>query len=169
MRQSGSHDVKQGMEDLIRQAFLNVDEIGELVQEGHYDLVGPDGEIILPRVWDSVIQPDWTITMHMWPIAEEKKEDDPKAPAPPPPPSHVKPSGGSKKDRSRGILGSRRKRPTSMPPPPDAPEAPAPPSSDGGPIIEVVPQDKERKKNNRRSQSVTPFLAWTSGGMVRRR
>jgi hypothetical protein len=38
--------------------------------------VGPDGEIILPQVWDIVIQPDWAITMHMWPMPE---------PPPPPP------------------------------------------------------------------------------------
>ncbi|KAL8997036.1 MAG: hypothetical protein Q9169_003577 [Polycauliona sp. 2 TL-2023] len=63
-----------GMESLIRQAFLHVEVIGPHVAEGHYDLVGPDGEIILPQVWERVIEPDWTITMHMWPI-----------PLPPPP------------------------------------------------------------------------------------
>jgi hypothetical protein len=56
------------MEELIKQAFLHVDVIGPHVQEGHYDLVGPDGEIILPAVWEKVIQPDWAITMHMWPM-----------------------------------------------------------------------------------------------------
>ncbi|KAF2142206.1 uncharacterized protein K452DRAFT_194906, partial [Aplosporella prunicola CBS 121167] len=48
---------KQGMEDLIKQAFLHVDVIGREVHEGHYDLVGPDGEIILPQIWETVIQP----------------------------------------------------------------------------------------------------------------
>ncbi|KAM7203724.1 hypothetical protein V8F33_002039 [Rhypophila sp. PSN 637] len=58
----------QGMEDLIKQAFLHVDVIGPHVQEGHYDLVGPNGEIILPTVWEKVIEPDWSVTMHMWPM-----------------------------------------------------------------------------------------------------
>ncbi|TGJ87497.1 hypothetical protein E0Z10_g1323 [Xylaria hypoxylon] len=58
----------QGMEDLIKQAFLHVDVIGPHVQAGHYDLVGPNGEIILPQVWDKVIEPDWAISMHMWPM-----------------------------------------------------------------------------------------------------
>lgn len=56
------------MEELIKQAFLHVDVIGPHVQAGHYDLLGPDGEIILPQVWDKVIEPDWAITMHMWPM-----------------------------------------------------------------------------------------------------
>ncbi|KAG6003882.1 hypothetical protein E4U21_001630 [Claviceps maximensis] len=58
----------QGMEDLIKQAFHQVDVIGPHVQSGHYDLLGPNGEIILPTVWEKVIQPDWSITMTMWPV-----------------------------------------------------------------------------------------------------
>ena len=56
------------MEELIKQAFLQVDVLGPHVREGHYDLKGPDGEIILPSVWERVVQPDWSITMTMWPI-----------------------------------------------------------------------------------------------------
>ena len=67
------------MDTLIKQAFLHVDMIGPHVLEGHYDLIGPDGEIILPQVWEAVIQPDWSITMHMWPM--------PESPHPPPPAS----------------------------------------------------------------------------------
>ncbi|KAJ5626045.1 hypothetical protein N7510_002354 [Penicillium lagena] len=63
-----------GMEDLIRQAFLHIEVIGPHVAEGHYDLVGPNGDIILPQVWETVIEPDWTITMHMWPVPEKPKD-----------------------------------------------------------------------------------------------
>lgn len=56
------------MEELIKQAFLHVEILGPHVQQGHYDLVGPNGEIILPQVWDKVIEPDWNITMMMWPM-----------------------------------------------------------------------------------------------------
>ncbi len=56
------------MEDLIRQAFLHVAVLGPLVQEGHYDLLGPSGQIILPTVWERVVEPGWDITMHMWPM-----------------------------------------------------------------------------------------------------
>ena len=69
------------MEELIRQAFQHVDVIGQHVQDGHYDLKGPNGEIILPKVWEQVIEPDWTISMHMWPMPEKKEEE-----IPPPPP-----------------------------------------------------------------------------------
>jgi hypothetical protein len=49
------------MEELIRQAFLYVEGLGPHVAEGHYDLIGPNGEIILPRVWETTIEPDWAI------------------------------------------------------------------------------------------------------------
>ena len=58
------------MEDLIRQAFLNVDILGPHVFEGHYDLLGPNGDIILPQVWENIVESGWTITMHMWPMPE---------------------------------------------------------------------------------------------------
>src|SRR5579862_9182392 len=61
------------MEELIKQAFLHVDVIGPHVHEGHYDLVGPNGEIILPQVWETMIEPDWAVTMHMWPMPEPPK------------------------------------------------------------------------------------------------
>lgn len=65
------------MEELIKQAFLHVDVIEPHVHAGHYDLIGPNGEIILPGVWDQVIEPDWAITMHMWPI-EQPRPDNPR-------------------------------------------------------------------------------------------
>ncbi|KAJ4129843.1 hypothetical protein NW768_006813 [Fusarium equiseti] len=58
----------QGMEDLIKQAFMHVDVLGRHVMEGHYDLIAPGGEIILPSVWEKVVQPDMAITMTMWPM-----------------------------------------------------------------------------------------------------
>ena len=61
------------MEDLIKQAFLHVEVIGPHVQDGHYDLIGPNGEIILPRVWETTIEPDWSVSMHMWPMPEPPK------------------------------------------------------------------------------------------------
>ena len=56
---------------------MHVEVLGPHVEQGHYDLLGPQGEIILPHVWDTVIEPDWTITMHMWPMAEENPEPPP--------------------------------------------------------------------------------------------
>ncbi|PYI07585.1 hypothetical protein BO78DRAFT_417452 [Aspergillus sclerotiicarbonarius CBS 121057] len=78
----------QGMEELIRQAFLHIEVIGPHVVEGHYDLVGPNGDIILPQDWERVIEPDWNVTMHMWPMPENLKtpEPDPSVLQEPPPP-----------------------------------------------------------------------------------
>ncbi|KAI1452087.1 hypothetical protein F4805DRAFT_448875 [Annulohypoxylon moriforme] len=70
----------QGMEELIKQAFIHVDIIGPHVQAGHYDLMGPSGEIILPQAWSKAVEPDLSVSMHMWPMTR------PKPPPPPPPP-----------------------------------------------------------------------------------
>lgn len=80
------------MEGLIQQAFMHVDMIGKEVHEGHFDLLGPDGEIILPQVWETTVQPDWMITMHMWPKPEPAK---PKAGAGIPGPGHHPLGGGA--------------------------------------------------------------------------
>ncbi|KAK4543099.1 hypothetical protein LTR36_005876 [Oleoguttula mirabilis] len=53
-----------------------VSGIEEHVRQGHYDLIGPDGEVILPRAWDTTIQPGWEISMHMWPMLEASKEEE---------------------------------------------------------------------------------------------
>jgi hypothetical protein len=58
------------MESLIRQAFVHVEIYGPHVMEGQYDLIGPDGEIILPSVWDKVAQPGMLVSMVMWPIED---------------------------------------------------------------------------------------------------
>lgn len=157
------------MEDLIRQAFLHVDVIGPHVAEGHYDLVGPNGDIILPQIWETVVEPDWTITMHMWPIPARPKtpdppvvlEDDPNlvtivdlkaAGAPPPPPPN----------------------PSIPPPPPDAAAFRAsglPPFP--GPFVDVPPLPADGqppppppgpKKPRPRDPNPGAFALWMIGG-----
>jgi hypothetical protein len=51
---------------MIKEAFLNVDILGPHVRDGHYDLLGPNGEVIPPSAWEHVVEPGVTITMHMW-------------------------------------------------------------------------------------------------------
>jgi len=65
------------MEELIKQVFLNVELLSDEVMEGHHDLVGPHGEILLPQVWEMIIKPDWSITMHMWPVPEPNSKHKP--------------------------------------------------------------------------------------------
>ena len=63
------------MEYLIKEAFTDVDNIGPHVMEGYYDLVGPQGEIVLPHKWETVVTPGFRITMHMRPMAEDDMEN----------------------------------------------------------------------------------------------
>ncbi|KAG4428516.1 hypothetical protein IFR05_016005, partial [Cadophora sp. M221] len=80
-----------GMEELIKQAFIHVDKLGPHVADGHYDLIGPSGEIILPQVWDTIIEPGWAISMHMWPIPEPPNASQGPPPGPPPSSYPVRP------------------------------------------------------------------------------
>lgn len=174
------------MEELIKQAFLHVDIIGPHVHQGHYDLVGPDGEIILPQVWETMIQPDWAITMHMWPMPEPKEE----LPPPPPPPMPVpidaqhfmghstRPGKSSKKGSS-----SRHKTPKVMPdahvinlppPPPPPPMVPGgapmppppPPGGAGLPSgVVVVPASSSGSSHKpKKKPAPSGFFAWAAGG-----
>jgi hypothetical protein len=47
------------------EAFEQVD-LGH-IKDGHYDLLCPRGEVVLPLAWEDTIQPNWFITMKMWP------------------------------------------------------------------------------------------------------
>ena len=58
------------MEELINQAFLDMDVIGPHVRAGRYDLVSPHGEVIHRQLWEAMIEPGWSVTMHMWPMPE---------------------------------------------------------------------------------------------------
>ncbi|EKV17505.1 hypothetical protein PDIG_14240 [Penicillium digitatum PHI26] len=129
-----------GMEELIRQAFLHIEVIGPHVAEGHYDLIGPDGDIILPQVWETVVEPDWAITMHMWPIPEKPKEDPPPPPPTPPPPP---------------------------PPPPPAPE-PAPVKLADPPAESKKKADGPKKVKARGPDAPGSFAMWIAGGSNRR-
>lgn len=59
---------------LIEQSFQLVDKFEHDVQMGHYDLIGPQGAIIMPSTWETVIKPGWSITMHMWPMNYARAE-----------------------------------------------------------------------------------------------
>lgn len=138
------------MEELIKQAFLHVDVIGPHVQAGHYDLIGPSGEIILPQVWERVIEPDWMITMAMWPM-----DRPPISQARPRPPGMQYPPGLGRK-------GVRLDSP-GPPPPPDLqmglhPDAHVSDPQNSG----VVSKTKAPVK--RKNRGAGGGLGWMGGG-----
>lgn len=53
------------MEELIKSAFKNDDALRESINKGLYDLIGPHNTVILPLLWDYVVQPGYYITMSM--------------------------------------------------------------------------------------------------------
>ncbi|KAH7274948.1 hypothetical protein B0J15DRAFT_473864 [Fusarium solani] len=58
----------EGMKRLINAVFANVDVLGPHVHEGCFDLIDSDGYILVPEIWDDLIQPGMNITMTMWPM-----------------------------------------------------------------------------------------------------
>lgn len=150
------------MEELIKQAFQSIEVIGPLVQRGMFDLIGPSGDIILPQVWDKVIEPDWQITMVMWPPADRGKF----------PPGHPYFNRAGPPGRG-GIpmappIGARR---SGVPPPPPPAWAGMPPRPPPGrssiPVgVDVVNVEKERK--SKKSSSGGTFLGWVSGAQPKK-
>ncbi|KAJ5369278.1 uncharacterized protein N7496_009038 [Penicillium cataractarum] len=65
-----------GFETLVREAFIHISVIGPHVYKGHYDLIGSDGEVILPSVWEHVVVPGMSVSMHMWPLPEPTESED---------------------------------------------------------------------------------------------
>lgn len=70
-------ECNQGFRDLVSQAFLHVEIIGPQVLDGYYDIVSPKGHMILPSVWDEIIEPGWQLSMHMWPMPETQLRPGP--------------------------------------------------------------------------------------------
>lgn len=121
------------MEYLIKEAFTHVEVIGPHVEQGHYDLLGPQGEIILPHVWETVVEPDWTITMHMWPMNEEKEADA----------------------LADDVGGIERVEEGLPPPPPPAPSAPGAAGHDGALLSLyhlIIPSDGQQRRSPRRKR-----------------
>ncbi|PZD04300.1 TolA, Membrane protein colicin uptake [Pyrenophora tritici-repentis] len=160
----------KGMEELIKQAFLHVDVIGPHVHEGHYDLVGPDGEIILPQVWETMIQPDWAITMHMWPMPEPP-------PPPPPEPKEAFPPPPPPPPDAQMFMSSHLPLKVQVPPPPGAmpPPPPPPPGADGAmppppPAVVVVPSGGGSSgSSSRKKTAPSPFFRWAAGSVPARK
>ena len=154
------------MEDLIKQAFLHVDVIGPHVQEGHYDLIGPNGEIILPQVWDTMIEPDWAITMTMWPMPEPR-------PMGPPPGIGMPPRPGSRHGNHPGLRppgpGAGRggpPHPGAIPVPPGAPWPPGagPPGRGAGPGPTIVNMGSSSRPPRRKTEPSKNVLSFFAGG-----
>jgi hypothetical protein len=62
------------MRELIRQAFLYVEVLDQHVAE----------DIILPLVWETTIEPGWSISMRMWPMPESPQPGPGFSRGPPP-------------------------------------------------------------------------------------
>lgn len=143
-----NHVSPQGMEELIKQAFLQVDVLGPHVQEGHYDLIGPNGEIILPSVWEKVIEPDWSITMTMWPI-EKSPPVGPRVAGrggthiPPPPGGRAGvPLAGRRPGMPQGM------HPAGVPPPPGWPGRRSGGMPAGVDVVTAAPSKHKKKKDD---------------------
>lgn len=132
---------------MINQAFLKIDVIGPQVSLGHYDIIGPEGNIILPQFWEAAVKPGLSITMTMWPMnGPPPRPGFPRPPLPvahpngPPPPGVI-----ALPPRPRII------RPSGVPPPPPPPN--------WFPRGRVLPPPRN---NIRRRRSISSFTTYFS-------
>lgn len=170
------------MEELIKAAFLQVDVLGPHVMEGHYDIVGPGGEIILPQIWGRLVQPGWSVTMMMWPMDKLPPPLGPRdfrtagqthmpSGAPPPqqsfwPGGQPPPTYGAPQPQGSRARGQTRMQPgPRMPPgPPIRPMPPVPGWHGGahpGPpnIINIGPPKTPHSKKKKQDSSWIGFFA----------
>jgi len=153
------------MEELIKQAFLHIDVIGPHVAEGHYDLVNPDGEIILPQAWELSVEPGWNVTMHMWPLPEPPSGLPPRRPA-----NHRERLPGKSAASAPGRVQAGN-RPGGPPPPPQmrgGPPPPPPANWPGAPPLGGPPRPPPTIVTRppgsvRKPQTETSILPWLSG------
>ena len=152
-------------------------------------MIGPNGEIILPRVWETTIEPDWSISMHMWPMPEPPKQGQ--FPPGPMPSGHRFDSHGRPQSRHGGHHHGRGPAPGPPPsqmrggmhgggPPPPPPTnwpggpppvniRPGPPPSGGGPggppvIVNLTrgpPGSRSRSRRNEPGKG--GVLGWMAG------
>jgi len=109
---------------------MNIKILGTEVENGRNHLIDGNGEVIRPDVWDRVIQPDMSITMHILPLRRSLRPlqlpsttrfPPPNIRAPPPEPQSqdkggvksssnmAKSSRGEGRDRRRpNLKGERR-------------------------------------------------------------
>jgi hypothetical protein len=57
----------QGMQYILEQAFLNIEGIGSRIAKAEYDLVNSDGAVIIPHLWETFVEPDMLVKVHLWP------------------------------------------------------------------------------------------------------
>ena len=53
------------MQTLIAESFSHIDTISPHIAEGNFDIVGPNGDIIMPGVWDLAVQPGWIVELRI--------------------------------------------------------------------------------------------------------
>lgn len=61
------------MEEHLRQVFIISKTIGPQIAQSRFYILGPDGDIILPQFWDMLVEPDWNVTLDIWPISEPQE------------------------------------------------------------------------------------------------
>ncbi|KAF5981882.1 hypothetical protein FCOIX_4021 [Fusarium coicis] len=64
----------EGMEDMIKEAFMRVDVLYPHILARHYDLASPDGNTIHPLKWESTVEPGMQVIMTMRPMVSTEKQ-----------------------------------------------------------------------------------------------
>lgn len=63
----------EGIEKLVKmvseQTYVHVpDSLRSQATSGKYNILGPEEQIILPHLWELLVEPDWHLSMQLWPL-----------------------------------------------------------------------------------------------------
>jgi Ubiquitin-like domain len=61
------------MQHIIEQSFLNIEGLGSRISKGEYDLVNSDGAVIIPHLWENLVEPDMLVTLQIWSLPSPQK------------------------------------------------------------------------------------------------
>lgn len=145
------------MQELINWAFHNVRELADPVQNGFYDLIGPDGEIILPSAWNKAVEPEWSITMAMWRL------DRIHGAGHVPPTATVARVRKSPKNEAQARRGAEKLRERGTLPLITSPALRAQAqASDRPPVIQIAPGKKDKTEKKTRSPTMGLGSPWST-------
>ena len=55
------------MDDLVKKTLLHFG-VDSYILEGHYNLLDPNGDTLIPAIWEHSVEPGWTVTMAQFPL-----------------------------------------------------------------------------------------------------
>lgn len=133
------------------------------MQAGYFDIMGPEGNIILPAIWEDLIEPDMAIQMAMWPMEQRpplssrhpSRQNPSSAPQDSSKQKHKQPRQSTKPERTSSEQSQARPLQPNVPPHRPATGTPPTPRPPNATEQSEVPKPKRVPKEAAQSNQPT--------------